>query len=124
MTETSPRATPECPDPLTQIVTLPELATRLGISASTLRGHLHAGTSWVPRPDGRINGGAVWRRASLEGIEARRRAPGRPARTTKTEADRTTGDREARAGTGPVGQAGADHSAPSAASGAGWWGED
>ena len=32
---------------------------------------------WLPAPDGRLNGGAVWRASTLDGIEERR-APGRP----------------------------------------------
>jgi hypothetical protein len=71
-----------CPDPLTQVVTVEQLADRLGIRPATVRQHLSAGTAagWLPQPDGRINGGAVWRASSLVGIEDRRRRPGRPAR--------------------------------------------
>jgi len=69
MTETP--QTP-CPDPLMQVVTVVQLAERLGITAGAVRQHLHAGVAWLPVPDGRINGGAVWRASTLEGIEDRK----------------------------------------------------
>ncbi|GAA3816387.1 hypothetical protein [Cellulomonas soli] len=70
-----------CPDPLTQLVTVQQLADRLGLSTAAIRQALHVGAAWLPRPDGRINGGAVWRSATLVGIEdTPRRAPGRPRR--------------------------------------------
>lgn len=92
---TEPQTTPApCPDPLTQVVTVEMLATRLGIKAATIRQHLSAGTAadWLPRPSGRINGGAVWRLSDLEGIEDRRQGPGpRPRRSTApASAPRTT----------------------------------
>ncbi len=65
-----------CPDPLTQVVTVADLAARLGITTGAIRQHLHAGVPWLPQPDGRINGGAVWRLSSLEGIEDRKPARG------------------------------------------------
>lgn len=86
MTDTPrPATTDPCPDPLTQVVTVEQLADRLGVRPATIRQHMHAGTEWLPAPDGRINGGAVWRLDSLADIEDRRRAPGRP-RTTPASA--------------------------------------
>ncbi len=53
------------------------LADRLGVEHATIRVWLSRKVPWLPRPDGRLNGGAVWRAATLEGIEERR-TPGRP----------------------------------------------
>jgi hypothetical protein len=53
------------------------LADRLGVEHATIRVWLSRKVPWLPPPDGRLNGGAVWRASTLEGIEERR-APGRP----------------------------------------------
>lgn len=58
-----------CPDPITEIVTMVHLAERLGVTRSAIRQALHVQASWLPRPDGKINGGWVWRAESLRGIE-------------------------------------------------------
>ena len=55
------------------------LADRLGVEHATIRAWIHRQVPWLPAPDGRLNGGAVWRASTLEGIE-QRRAPGRPGR--------------------------------------------
>ncbi|WP_019135939.1 hypothetical protein [Cellulomonas massiliensis] len=55
------------------------LAARLGVGPSTVRAWLSRRVAWLPAPDGRLNGGAVWRASTLDGIESRR-APGRPGR--------------------------------------------
>lgn len=55
------------------------LAARLGVEHSTIRVWLSRKVPWLPQPDGRLNGGAVWRASTLEGIEERR-TPGRPGR--------------------------------------------
>lgn len=52
------------------------LADRLGVEHSTIRVWLSRKVPWLPAPDGRLNGGAVWRASTLAGIEERR-APGR-----------------------------------------------
>ncbi len=80
MTTTPPDTPPTdpCPDPLTQVLTVDGLADLLGIRPATLRGHIAAGTDWVPAPAGRINGGHVWRRSDvdLDAITAARRTQG------------------------------------------------
>ncbi|QTE29772.1 hypothetical protein [Pengzhenrongella sicca] len=53
------------------------LADRLGVEHATIRVWLSRKVPWLPAPDGKLNGGAVWRAATLDGIEERR-APGRP----------------------------------------------
>ncbi|MDM7830411.1 hypothetical protein [Cellulomonas edaphi] len=53
------------------------LAHRLEVENATIRVWLSRGVPWLPRPDGRLNGGAVWRASTLEGIEDRR-VKGRP----------------------------------------------
>ena len=53
------------------------LADRLGVEHATIRVWLARKVPWLPAPDGRLNGGAVWRASTLDGIEERR-APGRP----------------------------------------------
>ncbi|MGY4643946.1 hypothetical protein [Cellulomonas sp. URHB0016] len=58
------------------------LAARLGVEHATIRVWLSRNVPWLPRPDGRLNGGAVWRATTLEGIEDRR-AKGRPGRKPK-----------------------------------------
>jgi len=55
------------------------LAARLGVEHSTIRVWLSRKVPWLPPPDGRLNGGAVWRATTLDGIE-QRRTPGRPGR--------------------------------------------
>ncbi|HEY8718569.1 hypothetical protein [Pengzhenrongella sp.] len=55
------------------------LADRLGVEHATIRVWLSRKVPWLPPPDGRLNGGAVWRASTLEGIEDRR-LPGRPGR--------------------------------------------
>ncbi|MGV8977846.1 MAG: hypothetical protein ACOH17_07365 [Cellulomonas sp.] len=55
------------------------LADRLGVEHATIRVWLSRKVPWLPAPDGRLNGGAVWRASTLEGIEGRR-TPGRPGR--------------------------------------------
>jgi hypothetical protein len=74
-----------CPDPLTQVVTVADLAARLGVTTGAIRQHLHARVQWLPQPDGRINGGAVWRASTLEGIEDRK--PTRGGRYTAPPPD-------------------------------------
>jgi len=54
------------------------LAARLGITPTSLRNARLRGVPWLPDPLGFVNGGPVWRAADLEGIEERRRPPGRP----------------------------------------------
>jgi len=53
------------------------LADRLAVEHATIRVWLSRKVPWLPAPDGRLNGGAVWRESTLDGIEERR-APGRP----------------------------------------------
>jgi hypothetical protein len=75
-----PTAPLEAPSPaqgLDDLYDIGRLADRLGVEHATIRVWLSRKVPWLPRPDGRLNGGAVWRAASLEGIEERR-APGRP----------------------------------------------
>jgi hypothetical protein len=54
------------------------LAARLGITTTSLRNARLRGVPWLPEPVGLVNGGPVWRATDLEGIEERRRPPGRP----------------------------------------------
>ncbi|GHS85401.1 hypothetical protein AGMMS50218_02790 [Actinomycetota bacterium] len=61
------------------------LAARLGVEHATVRVWLSRKVPWLPPPDGRLNGGAVWRAATLDGIEERR-APGRPGRRPRAQA--------------------------------------
>lgn len=67
------------------------LAARLGITTTTLRSARNRAVPWLPEPIGFVNGGPVWRATDLEGIEERRRPPGRPP------ADRTLADGDATA---------------------------
>jgi hypothetical protein len=62
------------------------LAERLGVEHATIRVWLSRKVPWLPAPDGRLNGGAVWRASTLEGIE-QRRTPGRPGRRPRTVAE-------------------------------------
>jgi hypothetical protein len=76
----APRPRPEVPTPahgLDDLYDIGRLADRLGVEHATIRVWLSRRVPWLPRPDGRLNGGAVWRASTLEGIEERR-APGRP----------------------------------------------
>lgn len=57
------------------------LAQRLGMAHASLRSARHRGADWLPKAEGQLNGGPVWTAASLEGIEDRRRGPGRPRRS-------------------------------------------
>lgn len=54
------------------------LAQRLGMARSTLRNARLRKVDWLPAPVGTLNAGPVWSARSLEGIEDRRRGPGRP----------------------------------------------
>jgi hypothetical protein len=64
------------------------LADRLGVEHATIRVWLSRKVPWLPAPDGRLNGGAVWRASTLVGIETRR-APGRPGRKPRATTDRS-----------------------------------
>lgn len=78
--DAAPTARPGVPSPapgLDDLYDIGRLADRLGVEHATVRVWLSRRVAWLPRPDGRLNGGAVWRAATLEGIEERR-APGRP----------------------------------------------
>lgn len=74
-----PPADPERPAPrgLDDLYDIARLADRLGVEHATIRVWLSRKVPWLPAPDGRLNGGAVWRATTLEGLEDRRR-PGRP----------------------------------------------
>lgn len=75
----APTALPAVPSPsqgLDDLYDIGRLADRLGVEHATIRVWLSRKVPWLPRPDGRLNGGAVWRASTLEGIEDRR-APGR-----------------------------------------------
>ena len=65
------------PHGLDDLYDIARLAERLGVAHATIRVWLSRRVPWLPPPDGRRNGGAVWRSATLEGIELLRR-PGRP----------------------------------------------
>ncbi|GIG23028.1 hypothetical protein Cch01nite_37520 [Cellulomonas chitinilytica] len=80
-----PAEDPPAPTPehgLDDLYDIGRLATRLGVEHATIRVWLSRNVPWLPRPDGRLNGGAVWRATTLEGIEDRR-AKGRPGRKPK-----------------------------------------
>jgi len=80
-----PASDPPAPTPehgLDDLYDIGRLATRLGVEHATIRVWLSRNVPWLPRPDGRLNGGAVWRATTLEGIEDRR-AKGRPGRKPK-----------------------------------------
>lgn len=66
------------------------LADRLGVEHATIRVWLARKVPWLPAPDGRLNGGAVWRASTLDGIEERR-APGRPGPKRRIEVASTPG---------------------------------
>lgn len=62
---------------LEDLYDIARLADRLGVEHATIRVWLSRKVPWLPPPDGRLNGGAVWRAETLAGLEDRRR-PGRP----------------------------------------------
>jgi hypothetical protein len=72
---------PDAPTPasggLDDLYDIARLADRLGVEHATVRVWLSRKVPWLPPPDGRLNGGAVWRAATLVGLEERRH-PGRP----------------------------------------------
>ena len=73
---------------LDDLYDIARLARRLGVENATIRVWLSRKVPWLPPPDGRLNGGAVWRATTLEGIEDRRyrRRPGRKPRFTAAPA--------------------------------------
>jgi hypothetical protein len=81
-------STPAPPTGLDDLYDIARLARRLDVEHATIRVWLSRKVAWLPQPDGRLNGGAVWRATTLEGIEARRfRArPGRKPRFTAAPA--------------------------------------
>jgi len=64
---------------LDDLYDIARLAARLNVENATIRVWLSRKVPWLPPPDGRLNGGAVWRASTLEHIEERR-TPGRPGR--------------------------------------------
>jgi hypothetical protein len=74
---------PDAPPPLStrhgldDLYDIARLADRLGVEHATIRVWLSRKVPWLPPPDGRLNGGAVWRAETLAGLEDRRH-PGRP----------------------------------------------
>ncbi|HEY0117713.1 MAG TPA: hypothetical protein VGC04_02925 [Cellulomonas sp.] len=72
------------PNGLDDLYDIARLADRLGVEHATVRVWLSPKVPWLPAPDGRLNGGAVWRAATLDGIEERR-APGRPGRRPRSQ---------------------------------------
>ena len=73
----SPASAPVPTQGLDDLYDIGRLADRLGVEHATIRVWLSRKVPWLPPPDGRLNGGAVWRASTLEGIEERR-TPGRP----------------------------------------------
>lgn len=73
---------------LDDLYDIARLARRLDVEHATIRVWLSRKVPWLPPPDGRLNGGAVWRASTLEGIEQRRfrRRPGRKPRFTAAPA--------------------------------------
>jgi len=73
---------------LDDLYDIARLARRLDVEHATIRVWLSRKVPWLPPPDGRLNGGAVWRATTLEGIEERRfrRRPGRKPRFTAAPA--------------------------------------
>ena len=67
---------------LDDLYDIARLADRLGVEHATIRVWLSRKVPWLPQPDGRLNGGAVWRATTLDGIEMRRER-GRPGRKPK-----------------------------------------
>ena len=80
--ETSSGASPQ--HGLDDLYDIGRLAQRLGVEHATIRVWLSRKVPWLPAPDGRLNGGAVWRATTLEDIETRR-TPGRPGRKPRAE---------------------------------------
>lgn len=76
---TEARTEPCAPRGLDDLYDIGRLAERLGVEHATIRVWLSRKVPWLPAPDGRLNGGAVWRASTLEGIEERRHR-GRPGR--------------------------------------------
>ena len=74
---TAPNIQAEPLPSLADLYDIGRLADRLGVQHATIRVWLSRNVPWLPAPDGKLNGGAVWRASTLEGIE-QRRAPGRP----------------------------------------------
>ena len=75
-------STPPTSTGLADLYDIARLADRLGVEHATIRVWLSRKVPWLPQPDGRLNGGAVWRATTLEGIETRRER-GRPGRKPK-----------------------------------------
>jgi hypothetical protein len=98
LAEDPPSPTPE--HGLDDLYDIGRLAARLGVEHATIRVWLSRNVPWLPRPDGRLNGGAVWRATTLEGIEDRR-AKGRPGRKPKFVPAATAAD-VARTGPAPA----------------------
>lgn len=73
---------------LDDLYDIARLARRLDVEHATIRVWLSRKVPWLPPPDGRLNGGAVWRATTLEGVEERRfrRRPGRKPRFTAAPA--------------------------------------
>lgn len=69
--------------PPTAYTDVAALADRLGITRATLRQHIAAQVTWLPRPT-KLGGAWVWLTSDLEGIEERRRRPGNPNWTKRT----------------------------------------
>ncbi|HEY0118164.1 MAG TPA: hypothetical protein VGC04_05230 [Cellulomonas sp.] len=70
---------------LDDLYDIARLATRLGVEHATIRVWLSRKVPWLPPPDGRLNGGAVWRAETLADLEDRRR-PGRPGPKPRPDA--------------------------------------
>ena len=80
LTPTGPAEQTDPAEPTTGLADLYDisrLADRLGVEHATIRVWLSRRVPWLPPPDGRLNGGGVWRASTLEGIEERR-VRGRP----------------------------------------------
>ena len=77
-------AVPAAQQGLADLYDIGRLADRLGVEHSTIRVWLARKVPWLPAPDGKLNGGAVWRATTLEGIEERR-VPGRPGPKRRIE---------------------------------------
>ncbi len=73
---------------LDDLYDIARLARRLGVEHATIRVWLSRKVPWLPPPDGRLNGGAVWRATTLAGVEERRfrGRPGRKPRFTSAPA--------------------------------------
>jgi hypothetical protein len=83
-TDSTPRQTG-----LDDLYDIGRLADRLGVEHATIRVWLSRKVPWLPAPDGRLNGGAVWRASTLDDIETRR-SPGRPGRKPRAAHDGVT----------------------------------